>query len=266
MPVPLTPDKYNQPSLFSPQDFLAYMNRSRLLPGDEKAPEAVILSYQRTLYDHVAKHHAVRPHGGYFRNHLAYLEETGGRVAIAGRFGIGAPAAAVMLEELIAYGVKSFVSVGTAGSLVPGLSTGSLVLCDGALRDDGVSYHYIPGGGAALPDETLTTALATALREAGVAFRRGLSWTTDAIYRETQVEMEQRIARGALVVEMEASALFTVARYRAAKLAACFTVSDSLAEPEWKPEFLAAETGAGLETLYAAALGALVGVPKGDLP
>jgi purine-nucleoside phosphorylase len=58
---------------------------------------------------------------------------------------------------------------------------------------------------------------------------------------------------------MEASALFTVSRYRETKLAACFTISDSLAEPEWKPEFLSQETGAGLETLYHSALSALLG-------
>ncbi len=257
MSLPLTQTKYRSPSVFAPNDFLSYMKKSGLLRDNEQAPKSVILSYQKSLFDYVTKNHPVTYHHGYFRNHLAYLDETDGQVAIAGRFGIGAPAAAVMLEELIAFGSRSFVSVGTAGGLVTGLPPGSFVLCDGALRDDGVSYHYVPGGGPALPDETLTTALATALNTAGVPFRRGLAWTTDAIYRETQEELEQRVAQGAVVVEMEASALFTVSRYRAARLASCFTISDSLAEPEWKPEFLAVETSAGLETLYKAALSSL---------
>jgi uridine phosphorylase len=257
MSLPLTPAKYRSASIFAPEDFLAYMKQSRLLKDDDKVPRAIILSYQKTLFDYVNKHHPVTRHEGYFRNHLAYLDETDGDVAIAGRFGIGAPAAAVILEELIAFGCRIFISIGTAGSLVPDLPPGAFVLCDGALRDDGVSYHYVPGGGLALPNEPLTSAMATALRHEGVPFRRGLAWTTDAIYRETAVEMAERIDQGALVVEMEAAALFTVARYRSAHLAACFTISDSLAEPEWKPEFLAVETNAGLETLYRAALAAL---------
>lgn len=258
MPVPLLSSKYPLPSIFAPSDFLAYMKKAGLLSDHETPPESVILCYQKSLFDYVTKEHPVRFHGGYFRNHLAFLEETGGRVAIAGRFGVGAPAAAVMLEELIAWGAHSFVSIGTAGGLVPGLRPGALVLCTGAFRDDGVSYHYLPGGSAALPDETLSDALAVALDADGVPYRRGLTWTTDAIYRETQAELDERVARGALTVEMEASALFTVSRYRAARLAACFTISDSLAEPEWKPEFLADETQVGLETLYHAGLAALL--------
>lgn len=258
MPLPLTKAKYRSPSVFAPSDFLAYMKKSGLLKEGEHVPKAVILSYQKSLFDYVTRNHPVHFHHGYFKNHLAFLDETDGQVAIAGRFGIGAPAAAVMLEELIAFGCRSFISVGTAGGLVAGLPPGSLILCDGALRDDGVSYHYVPGGGPALPDESLTTATAAALQEADIPFHRGLTWTTDAIYRETQEELEERVTQGAVVVEMEASALFTVARYRAARLAACFTISDSLAEPEWKPEFLAIETSAGLETLYKAALGVLM--------
>ncbi|HAP43311.1 MAG: hypothetical protein A2087_11130 [Spirochaetes bacterium GWD1_61_31] len=258
MALPLVFDKYKAESIFAPSDFLAYMRRSGLLKADEPAPEAVILSYQRSLFDYVVQNHPVRFHDGYFKNHLAYLEETGGKVAIAGHFGIGAPAAAIMLEELIAFGCHRFISLGTAGSLVAGLNPGHLVLCTGALRDEGVSYHYIPGGSPALPDETMTAALENRLIGNGLAYRKGLTWTIDAIYRETRVEMEQHIARGTLVVEMEAAALFTVARYRQAQLASCFTISDSLAEPEWKPEFLAQETGAGLETLYHAALESLL--------
>lgn len=258
MALPLIFDKYRAESIFAPGDFLSYMQKSGLLKAGEIAPQAIILSYQRSLFDYVIKNHPVHFHDGYFKNHLAFLDETEGKVAIAGRFGIGAPAAAVMLEELIAYGCSTFISIGTAGSLVKGLNPGDLVLCSGALRDEGVSYHYVPGGGPALPDETLTDKLQTQLGVAGVVYRKGLTWTTDAIYRETRIEMEQHTARGALVVEMEASALFTVARYRQASIASCFTISDALADPEWKPEFLAQETSAGLETIYHAALEALL--------
>jgi uridine phosphorylase len=257
MPVPLYSDKYRAPSLFRPQDFLAYMKKNGLVDEREKAPEAVIFSYQRSLFDFVVKRHPVRFPKGYFNHHLAYLDETEGKVAIVGRFGIGAPAAIAMLEELIAFGARTFISIGTAGSLVRNILPGDIVLCTGALRDEGTSYHYVPGGGVALPDESMTNALAAAFDAGHVPYDSGITWTTDAIYRETMSEVESVVARGAIVVEMEASALFTVARYREVPMAACFTVSDSLTETAWQPEFLSKDTDAGLEKLYQTAVAAL---------
>lgn len=253
MPVPLSFAKYSEDALFNPEDFLAYIKRQNLLSDTAHAPKCVILSYQRSLFDYVIENHPTTMPEGYFKNHLRYLDETDGEIAITGHFGIGAPAAAIMLEELIAFGVQQFISIGTAGALVKGLDSGELVICTGAFRDEGTSYHYVPGGAPALPDELLTTVLIEQCNKEHIHFHQGLTWTTDAIYRETKKEVEERSAKGALVVEMEASALFTVARYRKCPLAACFTISDSLAEPEWKPEFLSEETSIGLETLFRTA-------------
>jgi uridine phosphorylase len=256
MPVPLDPAKYRSKPFFNPSDFIGYVRGLGKL-GDRPAPEAVILSYQRSLFDHVCATHAVTPAEGYFGKELRYLDDFGGRIAIAGNFGVGAPAAAVMLEELIAFGSKRFVSVGTAGSLRADLPPGSLVLCDSAFRDEGTSYHYLPGGGLVYPSESLTASLRAALEGRGLAFSAGPSWTTDAIYRETPSEVLMHSGKGALVVEMEASALFAVARFRSCLIAACFSVSDTLAELAWRPEFHAETTQEGLESIFAAALEAL---------
>ena len=55
---------------------------------------------------------------------------------------------------------------------------------------------------------------------------------------------------------MEAAALFAVAEYRKVELGALFTISDSLADFTWDPNFHSQETKDGLETLYRAALDA----------
>jgi uridine phosphorylase len=256
MPVPLHPAKYKSKPFFNPTDFIDYM-RSLGRIGGRPAPEAVVLSYQRSLLEHVLSTRKTTPGELYFSNELHYLDDSDGRVAIAGRFGVGAPAAAVMLEELIAFGARRFVSIGTAGSLRSDLTPGSLVLCDSAFRDEGTSYHYLPGGGPVYPSEDLTRRLRTALEEKGLEFRRGPSWTTDAIYRETPEEVLLHAGKGALVVEMEAAALFAVARFRSALIASCFSVSDTLAELAWRPEFHAETTEEGLEKLFAASLAAL---------
>ena len=54
------------------------------------------------------------------------------------------------------------------------------------------------------------------------------------------------------VLELEA-----LAAERLGKEAAMFTISDSLADMEWDPQFRSRETEAGLEALYVAALAAL---------
>jgi uridine phosphorylase len=256
MPVPLDPAKYRSKPFFNPSDFIGYVRETGKLGGDPP-PGAVILSYQRSLFEEICRAHRVTPAEGYFAPQLRYLDDEGGRIAIAGNFGVGAPAAAVMLEELIAFGARRFISVGTAGSLRGDLKPGSLVLCDSAFRDEGTSYHYLPGGGPVYPSESLTSSLREALEAKGLAYRKGASWTTDAIYRETPSEVLLHSGKGALVVEMEASALFAVARFRSCLIAACFSVSDTLAELAWRPEFHAETTTDGLEALFGAALEAI---------
>jgi uridine phosphorylase len=256
MPVPLDPAKYKSKPFFNPSDFIGYMRGLGKI-GGRPAPEAVVLSYQRSLFEHVLATRRTTQAELYFSNELYYLEDSGGKIAIAGRFGVGAPAAAVMLEELIAFGARRFVSVGTAGSLRADLPPGSLVLCDSAFRDEGTSYHYLPGGGPVFPSEEMTKRLSAELERGGLPYRKGPAWTTDAIYRETPEEVLMHAGKGALVVEMEAAALFAVARFRSALIASCFSVSDTLAELAWRPEFHAETTTEGLEKLFAAAVGAL---------
>ena len=253
MAVPLAPEKFSSKPFFNPSDFVGYI-RERGGLGSRPAPEAVILSYQASLFDYVKERHATKEADGYFGDKLLYVEETSGRVAIVGRFGIGSPAAGVMIEELIAWGVRRFVSMGFAGSLRLDLPPGSLVLCEGAFRDEGTSYHYAREGEAALPDGQLTKALGEALAKRGLLVRRGISWTTDALYRETPLEVERHRDAGASVVEMEAAALFTIASYRGVSIASCFSVSDTLAELAWRPEFHSEISTEGLELLFGAAL------------
>jgi uridine phosphorylase len=161
------------------------------------------------------------------------------------------------MEELVALGCRRFVSIGTAGSLQPDLAVGDLLVCDRAIRDEGTSHHYQPSAKYARPWPALTEALYAALERGGHRPRRGTSWTTDAVYRETVEEARAYQAEGVAVVEMEAAALFAVADYRGVEAAAVFTVSDSLADLVWRPDFQRPEVWTGLETMFAAATTAL---------
>jgi uridine phosphorylase len=61
----------------------------------------------------------------------------------------------------------------------------------------------------------------------------GRTWTTDAIYRETRTKARQRVEEGCVVVDMEASALFAIARFRGVTLGQLLLAGDSLAGETW---------------------------------
>lgn len=154
----------------------------------------------------------------------------------------GAPIAAAILEELIALGFTRFWCVGTAGHptrQVPGaFGVGDLVLVDRALVREGTTPHYAPGATEAWPDEGLRDRLAAALEAGERPYAAGTVATTDALYRETPAFLEGVLAEGAIALDMELSALFSVARFRGVRAAALLVVSDVVpARGPWAPGF-----------------------------
>jgi uridine phosphorylase len=148
--------------------------------------------------------------------------------------GVGAPLAGAMLEQVIARGVRGVIACGGAGALIPQLVMGHAVVLTGAVRDEGTSFHYLSAGRVVSADPGPVQALADALSADGVETMRGLSWSTDAIYRETPGRVSRRVEEGCLVVEMEASALMAIARYRSIPFGEVVMAGDSLAGREWE--------------------------------
>ena len=98
-------------------------------------PDAVIFCYQSSLLAHILdEHQTTGVERGTYR-HLHWLNETENRVAVAGGFGVGAPAVVLVLEALIVQGVRRFLSIGTAGSLQRNLTIGDI--CRLRPRDPG---------------------------------------------------------------------------------------------------------------------------------
>jgi uridine phosphorylase len=254
--VPTYPNyagKHAEDPFFTVEEYAAYARRMGRWPTYDP-PEGVIISYQRSLYDRVLADEGIdRPDERPLLHGMVPLPSTGGRVGIVGRFGIGAPVAATVLEELIGFGVQRFVSIGTAGSLQKSCTIGSLVVGERAIRDEGVSHHYVEPGTYSFADPVMTDALATALPGAV----RGTSWTIDTPFRETLAEARHYQAEGVLCVEMEAAALFAVAAARGVPLCTAFTISDSLADLVWDPQFHSSGTEAGLLSLFTAAMAVL---------
>jgi uridine phosphorylase len=146
---------------------------------------------------------------------------------------IGAPHTVMIMEELIARGVQRFVAVGSAGVLVPDLVLGHPFVVTSALRDEGTSSQYAAPAPVVEADLLGVRACEEALDEAGVGFSAGRVWTTDAIYRETRGRVARRIAQGCALVDMEASALQAVARYRGVRIGQILFSADTLVGEAW---------------------------------
>lgn len=162
-----------------------------------------------------------------------YRLEFRGQTLLALHPGVGAPLAVGFLEEMIALGARDFIACGGCGSLDKGIDAGYPVVLTGAVRDEGTSYHYLPAGQEARAHPDAIAALERTLRAHKLCYRLGQSWTTDAIYRETEAKRERRMAQGCVVVEMEAAAFFAAAEMRGVRLGQLVYSGDLVVPEGW---------------------------------
>jgi uridine phosphorylase len=151
-------------------------------------------------------------------------------LAIAGPM-LGAPQTILVLEKMIALGAGRFIAVGWCGSLCGHVKIGDIVLPVGALSEEGTSSHY-PGVECS-PSNQLLERLRPILQATGKTIHEGMVWTTDAPFRETCAKVKSFQAQNILSVDMETSALFSVARFRGVELGVVLVVSDDLSSLKW---------------------------------
>ena len=252
MPIPNFPNKHKSRPIATPKEHVAYFRQQGFI-SNFPIPESVIFCYERNLLERITSVERVEQvhglGGGFY-----LLTETDNRVAVSGNNGIGAPGVSMLLEILIELGIKRFINVGIAGGLQKTSDIGDVVVCTSAIRDEGVSYHYLADPSApALPSENLTAAFMRTLKDDGILYAQGPTWTIDAFFRETVGEIQHYQQEGVVTVEMEAAALFVISTLRGVDMASGFVISDSVAELVWHPQILAQETHESLFRLYQAA-------------
>jgi len=126
----------------------------------------------------------------------------------------GAPLAAMIMEHLIACGARYFIGLGLLAAIQPSIEVGTIVVPIKALRGEGTSYYYLPEDEKAVPDTILLNIVREACRELGAECLEGAVYTTDAVHRETRKLVEALRSRNVLGFDMEASAIYAVAKYR----------------------------------------------------
>jgi len=150
--------------------------------------------------------------------------------------GIGSPSAAIAVEELAAVGCETFVRVGTTGALQRGIDIGDMVVATGAAKDEGTTARYEDKAVPAVPEYDVLSALVDAAEANGEAVHVGPVATDDAFYAETEEYVDAWEAAGLQCVEMEAAAIFSLARRKGLAAGAICTVDGNLVEGTQKGE------------------------------
>ena len=150
---------------------------------------------------------------------------------------VGAPLAVLSLEKLVASGAKEILILGFCGSLNPEYKLASSIIITKAYANEGTSGHYCPGQKVFPASPGLQKAVENGLKGEGLPFLRGAAVSMDAPYRETPAWLRKMRQRGMDVVDMEASAVFGLARSYGLQAAALMIVSDELFSGRWKNGF-----------------------------
>lgn len=230
------------------EDAIIVGDRGRVLLATELLEDAVVLNEDRGLTTAT----------GVYR----------GRRITLSAFGMGAPIASVVVDELAHIGVRRVLRLGTVMTASE-TRLGDLVVAHGAVRGEGTSSAYLPIEFPAVPDFALTAAAETAARATGRPVRTGIFDTRDGFYPEMmrredpagQAELvarrrEQRIAGS----DMETSAVLVVAR--ALGIAAASMCLASVDGSDYS-KLDGAERRAAESDLLRAGLEALVAAPAG---
>jgi uridine phosphorylase len=213
-PSILAPKPHDAPSVFRPENLLREARRQRGL-ADAAVPAVCVLDPDGDIVRSLRNDGRSRRSEGWacYHTEMDVTEYQGVTIGIVG-LAVGAPFAVLVAEQLFVSGCRLLISVTSAGQIVSVGPTPYFVLIDRALRDEGTSHHYLPPSLFSEADAALADRAWPALATLREPVHRGMTWTTDAPYRETEAAIAAACAHGALAVEMEAAALYAFARAR----------------------------------------------------
>ena len=157
----------------------------------------------------------------------------GKKIAVQGT-GMGVPSISIYAYELINfYGAKKLIRVGTGGSYQEHIKLRDIVLAMAA-SDTGNTdgFHFENGNFSPTADFELFTKAIAIARARNIPVKAGNVLTSDVFYRDNPDYYKKWAAYGVLCVEMETSALYTMAAKFGVQALTILTISDSLVTKE----------------------------------
>ena len=186
-----------------------------LLPGDPGRVETIAAKWDTS--QHVSTN----------REYVTYTGTYKGAPISCTSTGIGAPSTSIAMEELARCGAKTFIRVGTCGTVQSGLPNGTVAVFDSAMRLDGASVAYAPIEFPAVASHDVVAACEAAARKLGVASVVGTTRSADTFYAghprpgssyggywqsSWRDHFEDLRQLNIVAAEMEASLIFVLAR------------------------------------------------------
>lgn len=216
--------------LIRPHDEASGFLTHRGIGAGLRMPERLIMLQMHTGLDDLQSRFPMRREGFDLPTFLGprpvYLIDGLRPVAIV-PCALGAPAAIDALEVACAMGSRQLFVAGLCGGVGENVSVGDFVVPGEVIREEGVSYHYAPPDAVAAPDEQRQRDLELFLgRQRAMQVRVGTTVSTDAVYRQTLGKVKAWQQAGVLAVDMELSALFTVAKALGMTSCGMMVVSD----------------------------------------
>lgn len=135
--------------------------------------------------------------------------------------GRGAPQAVDTVETLAALGVKNIITVGMCGAYNENVRVGEIIAPQKAFVEEGSSLHYYESIEASYPKVDLLNMARSLLSVSNHPIV-----STDAVYRQTFDKERLWREKSAVGVDMETSAVFSVAHYLGLNAVALLMVSD----------------------------------------
>ncbi len=234
-----------------PEDELGRQYHIGLKKGD--VPRYVLLPGDPGRVPLIAKYWDEAREVASHREYVTYVGKYKGVDIAATSTGIGGPAAAIAIEELLRVGADTFIRVGTTGALRREIGVGDLIISVAAVRYDGTSKIYVDVEYPAVAHYEVVMALIEAAEELGVKYHVGITASSDSFYvgqgrpgfkgylPSRWVGIEKRLAElNVLNFEMESATLFTLSNiYGARAGTVCAAIANRVTD-----EFVA---GAGVE-------------------
>jgi len=175
----------------------------------------------------------------YFENPLCYNEVRGmlgytgvykgKRISVQGT-GMGVPSLSIYVNELIrSYGVKKLIRVGTCGGIQKDIRVRDIILAMTSCTDSNMNRLAFPGFDfAPCADFNLLYKAYGKKKKKGLSVRAGNILTADVFYRESMEMVKKLGDHGVLAVEIETTALYTLASRYGVQALSILTVSDHI--------------------------------------
>jgi purine-nucleoside phosphorylase len=183
----------------------------------------------------------------------------GERISVQGS-GMGQPSASIYANELFAeYDVQTLIRVGTCGALTEAVRVRDVIVAMSASTDSQMNrlrFHGIDYAPTA--DYQLLRAAVDAAEAAGLNVHVGQVFSGDLFYNDRADLVSRTAEYGVLGIEMEASALYTLAAKFGRRALGIMTVSDHLITKE---ETTAEERQTTFSEMITIALDAAIEVP-----